>query len=419
MAEFARREVLIPMVGGASLGALARVAADGKLPGQHPAQLDREISELLECGLYQAGQQAKAAVRCLRRRGGGVLGPPPTALCVVNPGDTVGLGAENSASAELGLALCLLMFQAQTDETTVLASGALDLGAGAQARVAPVRHLARKLELTLQHFSQPGAARPPRWFLVPTTEQAALRVMDTHAARIAQLRALGIHVRGVESLADAARIIGASRIALRNAERWTRRALAAASALAVASAAAAAWLESSLPLHFISGASTDGGVIMTPARVIRAARSVTMTAPCAAAPGLPPAFEIGNELAVRVRVDRPRYDLAMHVGGYHYAAVAVSETSKPRVVRPHGSTDDTAEWTLDVLAPAENTLLLILARRGMDFDFDALAARLDHLRATVQPQEWESAARDFLHRAAPGMLAYRFRAVAAGSCPWK
>src|SRR5262245_14445484 len=118
--EFETREALIPMVGGKLLGTLCRIAADGELPPAHPAQLDRALSELLESGLYQAGQQAKAAAHMFKLPRSGWLRATTVALHVVNPGDVVGLAAENATSAELGLALAMLMYRGQTDERCVL-----------------------------------------------------------------------------------------------------------------------------------------------------------------------------------------------------------------------------------------------------------------------------------------------------------
>src|SRR5262249_30191456 len=149
---FSAREVLIPLVGSGEAGALCRVAADGHLPPQHPAHLDRSISELLEGGLYQAGQQARAAVRRLQL-GGWLRRPAPVAVSIVNPGDVAGLAPDNSASAELGLALAMLMFTTQSPNRIVIASGALESGsADLDCPIRPVHHLRAKFVLVEKYF---------------------------------------------------------------------------------------------------------------------------------------------------------------------------------------------------------------------------------------------------------------------------
>jgi hypothetical protein len=180
-AKFAAREALIPLVGDAAGGSVARIAADAELAAPHAAHLDRSLIELLENGLYQAGQQAKSAVRQFPLPGHTWLPRASEALHVVNPGDVVGLGAENANSAELGLALALLMFRAQSEQRAVIASGALDLNSGRRdVPVLPVHHLAGKLRLIVRHFSQPGSAPRRETFSYPAmirTASPSLSVM--------------------------------------------------------------------------------------------------------------------------------------------------------------------------------------------------------------------------------------------------
>jgi hypothetical protein len=412
----ARRETLIPMVGAAG-GAVARVAADSELPPQHQAQLDRELSDLLECGLYQAGQQAKAAVRSLKLSGGGLLGRSAAALSVVNPGDVTGLGTENSSSAELGLAIALLLFHSRANERSVLASGALNLNAGAsQVQIGAVHHLGEKLRLVAEYFRQPGSAKPPKWFLIPPRDPDGSDVTERYGQEIESLDQLGMTVRPVATLSEAAKILGASRIALRNSERRLRRMVAAAAVAAAAAAAGSMWLNSAVPLRFTTIAAPDGNVLMTPARVIRQG-SAAIVPPCRQAAGTLPTFEIGNQIAVRVRTDPAPFDVAPWVGGYHYVVVAVSALSLPKVMPAAGaSTHLGTEFALDILGPPEETTLTVLARRGTGFDTDKLRANLIHLLIPLKRVEWDSAARRYLHEAAPGVLSFRFLSVQPGSC---
>jgi hypothetical protein len=202
---FTSREVLIPLVGPGSGGALCRVAADGNLPPHHPAHLDRSISDLLESGLYQAGQQARAAVRRLRLNGGWLRRPAPVALSIVNPGDVAGLAPDNSASAEIGLALAMLMYLAQSPNQTVIASGSLEANSvDPDGRIRPVHHLHAKFGVVERHFRQSGVAAPPALFFTPAVDVDQAEVREKYADAVARLLAMGIDVVPVASLRAAA-----------------------------------------------------------------------------------------------------------------------------------------------------------------------------------------------------------------------
>jgi hypothetical protein len=416
-AEFQRREVLIPMV-GESGGAVARVAADAELPQAHPAQLDREISELLECGLYQSGQQAKAAVRSLRRSGAGLLGRPRAALSVVNPGDIVGLGSENSASAELGLALALLAFQSQSAAPAVIATGALEQGAGTtDVRIKPVHHIGQKFRVVAQHFSQPGSAKPPHWFLVPAADSDGEPIGTRYAAEVAALAARGIGLRPVGTLREAMQAIGAQRIAQRRIERRLRGGLMFAGFAVLAAAIGVYWLNSPLTLAFTSGPAPDGRIVMTPLRIIERDGRTRMQAPCMPSPGALPAFELNDQIGIRLRIVASDDDPTPWLGGYHFMAVVLTGERAPRAVVPREwDPEGRAQFVWDIVGSPDESTLIFLARRGFAFDADKLLADLLHSLAPLQASERESAAREFLRRSAPGVTTYRFKTVQPGSC---
>jgi len=403
---------------GAAGGAVARIAADGELPAPHPAQLDRELSDLLECGLYQAGQQAKAAVRTLHRAGGGLLGRPPTSLSVVNPGDVVGLGHENSSSAELGLALALLAYQSQTGIPAVIATGALDLAAGnREVRVLPVHHLAGKLRLLAEHFSQPGSAKPPQQLLLPTHDVDAALVPDRYSAEIARLGELQIQVRCVSTLQEAARVIGAERIALRRSEQRARLAAMLVVLLLAMGGGILAWMQSSIALSFASAASPDGRILPTPIRIVKGADGARLLPACALASGVP-GFQVHDQIGVRLNVRSFDHDPARFLGGYHFIAVSLADGRAPHATLPREwSADGQAQYIWDVVGPPGDTTLVFLARRAEGFNADKLLADLIHSLSPSKPSERDSAALKFLRDAAPGMLVFRFKTMELGSCP--
>ncbi len=420
-ASFTVREVLIPMVAGHSSGAIARISADGELADRHAAQLDRSLVDLLECGLYKAGQQSKAAGRLVRLGGRGFLRGAGEALHVDNPGDIIGLGAENSSSAELGLALALLMYRSQAQLRSVLATGALDLSQGDRSvPVLPIHHLGQKLRTVLRHFQQPGAATAPRILLAPEKDPDGVAIVERYQREVGELREAGVEVHGTRSLSDAARLVGAHRPAVTRLERNIRRALMASAACLAAAAVFRAWYVSPIDLSFATVANPDGSITATPARLGPAGSANDILPPCRVPGSDTPAFVIGEQLAMSLKTGKEQ-DLGALLGGYQLVLVSVSGTSGEKSLLPPGKGSVTPGSELPfrtgVRAPEEETLLVWLAKRGGAFDRTALDAELHGVIDPLKPAERISAARNFLSRMAPGFLSYTFRSVAPGSCP--
>jgi hypothetical protein len=419
-AAFSAREALIPMVGGGTGGTVARVAADGELAGAHAAQLDRSLTELLESGLYQAGQQAKAAVRLLKLPGHLWPGRASEALHVNNPGDVIGLGAENAVSAELGLALALLMYRAQTGPRAVLASGTLGLNQGGRdVPVLPVHHLAQKLRIVVQYFSQPGAPPAPGILLVPLQDPDGVAVASRYHREVQSLRNLGIELHGVGTLADAARLVGARRLAVSPAARRMRQVLAGVVSGLAAFASLHACYNAPIPLSFATVAMENGTIAATPARYRLRSSAVELLPPCRLAGSDAPGFIVGERMAVRLRTGGAR-DRAAWLGGYQHMLVSISSSSGAKVLPPPTSnaiaSGAETGYLIDVDAPEEETLLIWLAKRGKPFDAAALDAKLRQTLQPLRPTERINAARNLLQNAAAGVLIYSFRSISPGAC---
>lgn len=419
-AAFSAREVLIPMVAGNTAGAIARISADGELADPHAAQLDRGLAGLLECGLYKAGQQAKAAGRLVRLAGRGLLRQASEALHVDNPGDIIGLGAENSSSAELGLALALLMYRSQTQVRSVLATGALDLGHGDRSvPVLPVHHLGQKLRTVVRHFEQPGAANAPGILLAPEKDPDGVAVVERYQQEIGELKAVGVQVHGVRSLSDGAQLVGARRAAVTRLEQNIKRGCAAAAACLTGATAFYVWYVSPIALSFAAVANPDGSIAATPARLGEAGSGLVILPPCHATGSETPAFVVGEQLAVSLKTGKA-HDLSALFGGYHLALVSVSSVSGEKSLLPPGkgsvAPGSEIRFRTGVRAPQEDTLLVWLAKRGGAFDTSALDVKVHRVIDPLKPAERISAARNFLSHMAPGFLPYTFRSVAPGSC---
>jgi hypothetical protein len=369
-------------------------------------------------GLYQAGQHAIAAVRLFALPGARWLPRAPEALHVVNPGDVVGLAAENANSAELGLALALLMFGAQTQQAAVIASGALDLRVGRDVKVLPVHHLARKLRLVLNHFSQPGTAPAPRYFIVPAHDPDGIAVADRYRQEIDALGILGIEVHVVSSLGDAVRLLDAKHRAMTRMERGVRGLLAATAVLLLTALVVRSWLIAPIALTFTPVANADGSIVATPARAAIGASSVQLLPPCRA--GDLPAFPIGEHMAVHLRSGSTHGLGSWLGGGFRHALVSISGSGL-KVLPPPASAavapGSDAGYLIEIREPQEETLLVWLAKRGSPFDTSELEERLRGKLQTLRPSERISAARNLLQAAAPGVILYSFRSVPPEACP--
>jgi hypothetical protein len=418
MMSFTSREVLIPLAGQGATGVLCRAAADGHLPPHHPAHLDRSISDLLESGLYRAGQQARAAVRRLRLNGGWFSRPAPVALSIVNPGDVAGLAPSNSASAEFGLALAMLMFITQSPNQIVIASGALEPNStDPNAPIRSVHHLLTKFSVVEQYFQQSGITAPPALFFTPELDTDGTPVRDRYAEPIAHLRTMGISVVPVQTLREAAARLRATRLQIRPYERWLQRGAIAAVLLGALSMAAIWAVRRPIPMEFRAVSLDDGRIVQTPVRLLgRPDGSDELLPPCRPGGGLP-AYRAGDRIRVKIGSGDPN-DWVGYFGANYHAMVAISTTAAvvkiaPLETTPPGGTidfQDSVEPSLDAF--------FIVTRRLRPFDIDRLREQLHKRIDELNVSERLNAARAFLREAASGVLEYDFRVESGGKdCP--
>jgi hypothetical protein len=413
---FSPREVLVPFVAGnGGVAVLGRIVADGGLPAPHPAKLEPEISELLSVGLYGAGQAARAAVRRLRQR----YWPTPraTALSVVNPGELLGLAEENARSAELGLALALLLFQSQAPIRCVLATGTLASVDGGQVRVASVHHMRPKFAAVEKHYRQAGIARPPTLMLVPETDPDGYAVAKRYASEIRRVAALGIAVQPVSDLKEAAERIGALHPAWPTSARAA--AVTAPAVLVVTGLVSAAVLalRAPIPLAFADAVAVEGGAIQrTPFRAkLERNDTWTLLPQCRTQDGLP-AYRPYDQIMFALRTGEPT-DWISRQTGLHIASVTVA----PGLVKvlPIDTVDRSyapgevifRAWPLIEPVRPGPVLIAFLARRLYPFNRERLQADLDSRLRALNSEEQLNAARLHLEQIAPAAIFYYLREI--------
>jgi hypothetical protein len=416
--SYTPREVLIPVVGGAGAGdAIIRVRADGTLPAPHAAGLEGEISELLQFGLYAAGQQARAAVPAILGRSGWTR-LVPMALWIQNPGEAQGLSDENAASAELGLALGLVMFRHQSAVRQVIATGRVAVRQGDAAVVAPVHHIARKMQVVLAITRQAGAAAPPGLFLTPATDPDGTPVAQRYAGLIAQLAAIGIEVRPVADLRDAARAVGGLDPIAPPLRRWLGRTAAGIAAFAALGGLAAWALDRPIALTFEPAAFDGGRIAATPLRARRDGGMFRLLPGCDGRDGTPQ-YRPGDLVMAKVRAGSAQ-DWTRILGRHRLSLVAVTPGNVVKVIPLPGSGEldpgGQLSFAVTVSEPAEEMLLYVLARRLRPVDGERLSRELRAALEPRAPAERLNVATLMLGNQGAGRLGYQLRIVAGDEC---
>lgn len=440
------RTVLIPLAGfGSEGGRIARVHADTGTPGRNPANLKPQIAELADWQLYEAGAIALGSVKRLNLKPkafglslcfdrGAVSGH----LTVTNGPDLLGLSPENGQSAELGLALALLMHAAQSRDHLVIATGHLsrDTAPGAvpteDVSVLPVGELPRKFAVLREALdAQKGSAYAQKvlFFLPASTlegaETATTHARDLQALREAYLRkGVEIEVCPIASLRAALDKLRIEGLAPREADRWLGRAAAAALFVLIVTTLGYAWLAAPLDLAFGSIKLATGEKIESPIRsMFDIGKKAFVTKPACLGPQRVPIYQVGESLIFRA-VLRNGSRVAASLAGYHYIVVGVSEHSGLKVFPPETfgrqaglltsavRAAPKAVWELSAVipidGPTERNKIIIMARKLRPFDSGALRKELEALLADKPVSERINTAVAYLSARVPGYLDYSF-----------
>lgn len=404
--------VLIPMVGAA--GAICRVVCDSNLPPDHPAQLDRRASALLETGLYAAGQQAIAASKSLSLPRSGFFTANSFALSVINPGDIAGLATENSRSAELGMALAWLTALCGKKGPVVAATGALDSVSSTDVLIQPVSHLKEKLRLLAEYFAKPTASQPPHYCLIPILDPDGQSTTAKYISEINNLSSLGVRVVAVSTLREACNLFNLTQLATTDTELQVRRAVKLIAALFVLVFVCVAWISRPLALSFGSAVSPSGQLFVTPSRALFDANGAIFLVPeCKrAAYDYWHRYVAGERLAIKIGSVTdilPVYGVAVVVSKGHRARVM--EIPQPRLDSPQGSS-----FTVDLLEPEQEYMLTIIARRLLPIDAKLLQEQINQLLENRVGTDRLSAVRVLSADVAHGKLEHFFHVVEKGDC---
>lgn len=429
------RSVLIPIhVANDSAGVLLHViardlgphASDARAEGAHPAIAG------LHYRFARAGEAALGAVARLQLRPrpllGGWLGGahtgPQAALTAVNGQDLKGLTAENSASAELGFSLALVMQEARSRARLVYATGAVDRGtslSGVTSRsvaVLPVEHLAEKMAgiaASLDTASPAAGSSEAHLFLPAVTRdgRATATALQTEiAALIAAFAAHGLTlaVHPVATLEAALDVLGIRRLPRPARERAIVAGAGTLCALAIATFAAWWWLTAPVGLAFGRLEFGDSGARQTPLAAKLDPAGVLRPVRACLGPENMPLYRPGQQIVFRVDAT-DESALVRRLGGTRFAVIGLSERSGVREW-PEELISRGGGAPLDVQIPVaegepETNYIVVVARRVRGFGGFAFRDEIRAVMAKAPDGEKINAALGYLAKRAPGHITYK------------
>jgi len=447
--DLSPRTVLIPLAAGkADGGRVARVQADATPPAPNAAGLNGRIAELSDWGLYPAGAFALGAIQRLHLRPRGLSlaqrlmpGAMSSYLKITNGPDLLGLAPENSRSAELGLALALLMHAGQSRDRLVIATGALARDASPHlaaedVAIEPVAGMGSKIEALVGGLrTHKGSAYASCvQFFLPCRTSEGDDTITAYASEFAGLRksfaqhGVEIEIVPVASLRQAMSKVGVSTLQPTFADRLVARSIVGAFASLCVGGLGYLWLNAPLEVTFDKIELSDGTMAPSPLRAVYdpASSSFVMQPSCIGAQKLP-VYRKGESLVLRASLRYSPTATVDKVLGYHYAIIGISERSGLKVYpaetigRPSADMKNTSSTptppttgpfelsvVLPVEGPTEKNKLIILARRFRAFDAAGLRSELETALDGKQPSDRINVAVSFLARYAPGYLDYSF-----------
>ncbi len=440
-----RRSVLIPLVSGNNgPGPVITVEAGNEAPPPHPAELDPALSNLHDYGLYKAGQTAqgslsrlalKPSVLSLAQR----LRPSVrnSFLTITNAPEVGRLEPGNSRSAELGLALALLMHAGQGPDTRVIATGCLlpetisTDGKSPDVAVGPVGGIKGKIAALMRSLETAECRPLPeriKFFLPDRTLDGGSN-LSAHAKDLEDLasayreKGFVLEVEVVKSLREAAEKLGISTLAMSPRDRFYT---SVAGLLLVAFLSAGLfwyWLVRPIQLRFTTIAIADGTDVLSPVRARYDVKQAQfrLEKSCIGEQGLP-VYREGDSLVFRAHAAT-----ASAIGEgliqSHFVLVTVSEESGIKVFPPEtmagartptrtkkAATDRGEEFdvALPISGPKEKNKLIVIARRLQAFDPDKLRQKLDKISTGRPKNERINIVVAHLTNRYPGYLDYSF-----------
>mgnify|MGYP001806408321 CR=1 FL=1 len=327
---------------------------------------------------------------------------PDFRLYVENEQESKQLSEKNNDSARLGIALAVLAFLNGKRLPAVAATGGL-ASRPKQPRdleVTPVGLIAQKLTLITQAVEANPKEGPWHVFLPRmglSAENVTEPVETAHKAALEHLRRLGAEIHPVDTLREAAGILGIGHLAEPPRLVQGRRIAAGMLVAGALAGGAAAWL--SRPIDIVPAHPKD----RQPVRMVLTddqRSTVTERAPCVAEEL--PAYRAGEQI---------RLDLAARRGGeptrVHHALVTLDREEGVKVTPGQQGTDGRMIYDIPVITGSGRGALLVLAWHAWPRDPETIqrAAR-DAMAGAATEGERLKLAVNRLAGMAPGHAAF-------------
>ncbi|MDD2870008.1 hypothetical protein [Neomegalonema sp.] len=434
------KSVLIPLAGGERGGTVGVVEATDERPDHEAPGVDPALIELIDVELYKSGKTARRAARRLpqARRSFRLLSSSQAIfLRVADDAPFEGLAEENGRSAELGLALALLMLERESPLSTIAATGALELpptDASRDRLIGPVSGLSEKFAALGEHLRQRkgGDWGHSLMILTPSLTLEGAPVAKAHDGDLRDLRlaaasvGVAIDLRPVERLSEAARSVQALRRRKHPREWLARIGAAALSALAALATALAVWASAPLEMGFASTSVEGVGEVRTPVRslFLQPSGRLVPQPPCLDAGPLP-LVPFGQNLTFHVSTQGGAAPLWAHdflivtagkalIDGepslMFYPLEKLRASGNPPRKTAQGEVVWSASLTMASLVEEEMTLF-VLGRRFGSFDVAALRNDLSAAMRAVPADKRLNIAGIHLTGLGFRMLDYSFRVV--------
>lgn len=400
---------------------------------------DQVAAPLRKVGLYQAGCAAASAVRKLG------IEPPFGALYqqvarlawieAQRLQSASPSGPSEGRSAELGLALALLMGASGSPDRQVIATGALGGQPSGHAsddvEVLPVGSLPGKLDLVLTLASHDSLPRFDRerelLFFTPLTFEEDGEQRDVASLPVVeQLSKFGVRVVPVGRLGEAAVILKARRARHLAADRILQAGAAALALMLAAGMTWHLWPSPKVAMTFLPA----GGVALAaePYQACFTADGGYYPVPLDRE-GIARTMPAGSTLGWNVTIDDP--GTSEHVFGrwmqpaqYHLAQIMLASSSPTKVLTPslpdgkpvELSPGAAWEWAWKLTEKPENNMLVLLAQPAKPFNAAEIRrALVERFPADGADSAMDlTAAANFLSTLAPGSVRFNVRTVEGG-----
>ena len=423
------RRILIPLASaGGGQGRIALIRADGVQPA-NDAKLIAGIALLNDCRLYRAGEAAAAAVRELGIGSDKIitrLGLHGRAyLSAVNAPDFRALSPNNSASAELGLALAMLMYEGQSEAAAAIATGELatdeSLHLAQDVPVKPVGSMGEKIETVRTYLEDHRGAAMPRHFFFPAATPEGEETLSAHKAGFERLQAayrshgVELSLHPITHLREALSVLKIKGPGLdpfyRKIFKHALRAAAVLAIIAVAAAAFLSWLARPIQLDFADILLSSGKTVPSPFPAASKEDGISETAAACTDPAGRTVYPASAAIVFRAKIRNPP-SWTDSIAPYHFALLTVSSKSGVKVFSPSlwqgAGGDRELSLSVSLTEAGESNKLIILARRFAAFDTARLRDRLSEIADKASPSDRINAVTNTAVAEAPGYLDYLF-----------